>query len=78
MESFEQTLNLLSINYMEPFLNPNRPTTTRIGKVSKELPSDYAMYVVACNSKLKTTGEKSCSALPEHLWRTMVKTPVVA
>jgi hypothetical protein len=64
---------------METSSEPTRPinTTARMGKVSKELPNDYALYVVECNNKLKATGEKSCSALPEHLWRASIKPAVV-
>jgi hypothetical protein len=61
---------------MEAFLNPTRPTTSRMGKVSKNLPDDYVLYVTACNDRVKTTGDKTLTALPEHLWRSSLKFPV--
>ena len=61
---------------MKAPLNPTwgtSTTTVRPGKAGKHLPDDYASYLTACNAKVKETGDKSFTALPEHLWRSSTK-----
>jgi hypothetical protein len=62
---------------MDAFINPTKETTNYGIKDSKEaskdLPSDYILYVTACNEKVQATGDNSFKALPEHLWRSSTK-----